>query len=318
MLVDTDCNLEGGPQRHVKIVHVKSLFRLSWVAKDLHKTVLLHIGFVTTNIMSQDWSGLCCRPDTPDTACDVPGHLSPSSSHSSMLSGSPSPSNPPTLKAASPPTAQEGLHKPQSAPSHPQPTFRQAKHAQQQQPTQPSNPFAAAAMQAQSSSSDLDLSLEEAAASSSHADASMLHQSPKSMRTHVQHPLEESELQWEVANAAAPITPRVRLSMERAHSAGLWSRRRPIGSIPEDRPLASSPPKAADETAPRPIRKVSCLSYQQHLCVGRCSAASCLFACAEMRHTRMLPCSSLLLRTEECLISDRLSVQLPFLLFNPL
>ena len=44
----------------VKIVHVESLFRLSWVAKDLHKTVLLHIGFVTTNIIFDSGLVLAC------------------------------------------------------------------------------------------------------------------------------------------------------------------------------------------------------------------------------------------------------------------
>ena len=206
-------------------------------------------------------------------AYDVPGPLSPSSSHSSTISGSPSPSRTPTLKAASPPSAQEGLHKPQSASSQSQPTFRQAKHTQQ--PTQPSNPFAAAATQTQSFNSDSDLSPEEGGASTSHPDVSMLQRSPKSMRTHVQQPLEESEVQWEIANAAAPITPRVRLSMERAHSAGMWSQpRRHIGSIPEDRPLASSPPKGADETAPRPIRKVSCTNGMQG--TGSSRSSSCL------------------------------------------
>lgn len=195
--------------------------------------------------------------------CDIAGHLSPSSSHSSidmLSSGSPTPKDV-APKAESPPTAQEGVHKPKTRRGqfHSRPAGSKS-NAGQPQPAQPapSNPFAAAALQSRSSSSDLDLSSEDAAASSSQTSPSPPLRSPKSMRTHIQHPLGEADVQWEVANAAAPITPRVRLSMERAHSAGHWTHtRRSFRTIPEDRPVGSSPPKGDVEAVGRPIRKVT-------------------------------------------------------------
>ena len=201
---------------------------------------------------------------------DVAGHLSSSSSHSSIdiiPDDSPSPSNAPTLKADSPPSAQQGLHKPQHRSRHGQPppntssAYRQAEQRQQQQQQSPQpvflNPFAAAAVQLHSPSSDSDLSLEKDAAESSAPAAATVLRSPKATRTHVQHALEDGDVQEVVAEAAAPMTAQMRLSMERAHSAGQWAAsRHVIGPIPEDRAVGSSPPHRGMHVENRPIRKV--------------------------------------------------------------
>lgn len=203
------------------------------------------------------------RPETPEMSGDIAGHLSASSSHSSidMLStGSPSPSNPPTPKASSPPSAQETVHKRTSSkPESHVGSISNLPKAMQQQSAQAAlpTPFAAAAIDMHKSSSDLDLAPDDSAASTSQPESHSGLKSPKSTRTHVQQPLDEAEVQWEVANAAAPINAKVRLSMDRAHSAGGWTHpRRSFRTIPEDQPMGSSPPKEDAEAVGRPIRKI--------------------------------------------------------------
>ena len=240
---------------------------------------------------------LCCRPDTPDVMHDGPSHISASSSHSSidnLLSGSPDSAGPP-VRADSPSasSSQASLSKHannRSSPAQPSNVPKQDSWKQQQQQQQQSvfpdhpyssvsqqsrsprrhqqqqvhqlhsplpNPFAAAAT-GSFSASDSETSLTDLAEASSQPGPASTSLSPKSTRTHIQHALEDGGMEWEIANAAEPMTARMRSSMERAHSAGAWSRPvHHIFPISEDRVMGSSPPKQAEELEHRPIRKVS-------------------------------------------------------------